>query len=283
LIDPIGTDDRAPGQEPASGHIPATRNAVVGVPVAEFRAALTMLTKLRISTASGERTGAAAYAVIGGLVGLLGLVPLVALGAAVPPIAAILAVAVIAVVSGVVHLDGLADTADALVALGPDGAERARQDPAIGVGGAVALGLVLGLEVASLAVLVSDASPLVAGVACVVAGGVSRGVPVVLVRLVPNRTQPGGLGAWFAARTTSSAAVAVAGSALILCLVGAFVVGTPAVAAAGAVGGIGGIAIGIGLVRPRGQLDGDLLGASVELSFALTVAVAATLLGGIGR
>lgn len=282
MIEPIRRDDDLPGPAPAPGDLPAAADGLATVAVAELRAALTMLTRLPLAPAAGERTGAGAYAVIGGLVGFLGLVPLVALGPAVPPIAAILAIAVIAVASGAVHLDGLADTADALVALGPDGAERARKDPAIGVGGAVALVLVLGLEVASLTVLAFDASPLLAGVACVVAGGVSRGVPVLVVRVVRQRAQPGGLGGWFAARTTNAAAIAVAGSAVTMCLVGAFALGAPAVAVAGAIGGLGGVAIGIGLVRIRGQLDGDLLGASVELSFALTV-VAAALVVGIDR
>lgn len=283
MIEPIGRDDDLPGPAPAPGDPAAAGDGLATVAVAELRAGLTMLTRLALGPAASERTGAAAYAVIGGLVGFLGLVPIVALGPAVPPIAAILAIAVIAVATGAVHLDGLADTADALVALGPDGAERARKDPAIGVGGAVALVLVLGLEVASLTVLAFDASPLVAGVACVVAGGVSRGVPVLLVRVVRQRAQPGGMGGWFAARTTDAAAVAVVGSAVTLCLVGAFALGAPAVAVAGAIGGLGGVAIGIGLVRIRGQLDGDLLGASVELSFALTVVVAAALVGGIDR
>jgi adenosylcobinamide-GDP ribazoletransferase len=281
VIEPIRRDDGVPGPGPAPGDPPVVQG-VFGVALAELGAALAMLTRLPVPPASGERTGAAAYAIVGGLVGLIGFVPLVALGTAVPPVAAILAIAAIAVVSGAVHLDGLADTADALVALGPDGAERARKDPAIGVGGAVALVLVLGLEAASLAVLAFDASPLVAGVTCVVAGGVSRGVPVVLARLVRQRAQPGGLGGWFAARTTNAAAIAVVGSAVTPCLAGAFVLGAPTVVVAGAIGGIGGVAIGIGLVRARGQLDGDLLGASVELSFVLTVVVAATLVGGIG-
>lgn len=283
MIEPIRDDDDRPGPAPVPGDPPASADGLVNVAVAELRAALTMLTRFPVAPATSERTGAAAYAVIGALIGLLGLVPLLTLGQAVPPIAAILAIAVIAVASGAVHLDGLADTADALVALGPDGSERARKDPAIGVGGAVALVLVLGLQVAALAVLAADASPLVAGVACVVAGGVSRGVPVLLVRVVGRQAQPGGLGGWFAARTTDAAAIVVVGSAATLCLASALVLGAPSVTVAGAVGGLGGVAIGLGLVRTRGQLDGDLFGASVELSFALTLAAAATLVGGIGR
>jgi len=280
VIEPIRHDDGVPAPAPAPGD-PAAESRF-GVAVGELLAALAMLTRLPVSPRSGERTGAAAYAIVGGLVGFLGLVPLVTLGTAVPPVAAILAIAAIAVASGAVHLDGLADTADALVALGPDGAERARQDPAIGVGGAVALVLVLGLETVSLTVLAFDASPLVAGVTCVVAGGVSRAVPVVLVRLVRQRARRGGLGGWFAARTTNPAAIAATGTAMTLFLAGTFVLGAPTVAVAGSIGGIGGVAIGIWLARTRGQLDGDLLGASVELSFVLTVSAAATLAGGVG-
>ena len=284
MIEPIRRDDGPPEppSSPEPGDPPLVGEGLASVAVAELRAALTMLTRLPSSPWAGDRTGAAAYVIVGGLVGAVGLVPLVVLGAAVPTVAAILAVAVIAVVSGVVHLDGLADTADALVALGPDGAERARKDPSIGVGGAVALVLVLGLDVTSLIVLAVDASPLAAGVACVVAGGLSRGIPVLLVRIVRQRAQPGGLGGWFADRTTNASAIVVAGSAAALCVAGALVLGTPALAGAGAVGAIGGLAIGIGLTRGRGQLDGDLLGASVELSFALTLVAAATLMGGIG-
>ncbi|MEX1170170.1 MAG: adenosylcobinamide-GDP ribazoletransferase, partial [Chloroflexota bacterium] len=198
-------------------------------------------------------------------------------------VAAILAIAGIVMVSGAVHLDGLADTADALVALGPDGAERARKDPAIGVGGAATLILVLGSEAASLALLAIDASPLAAGIACVAAGGVSRAVPVILVRVAHRNAQPIGLGGWFAARTTNVAASLVVASAAVLCLAGAFVLGSPTVIAAAGVGGIGGLTLGMGLVRTRGQLDGDLLGASVELSFVLTLVAAAAIVGGVGR
>jgi adenosylcobinamide-GDP ribazoletransferase len=249
---------------------------------AELLAALSMLTRLPVRDGSGERTGAAAYAIVGSLVGLVAFVPLVTLGAVIPPVAAGLAIASIAVVTGVIHLDGLADTADALVALGPDGAERARNDPAVGVGGVAALLVVLGLQATSLAILAIDASPMAAGLACVVAGGVSRGVPVVLVRLTQRRGQPGGLGGWFAARTTNTDAGIVVGSAVVLGLAGSWVLGRPAVLAAGGVGGIGGLALGMGLVRLRGQVDGDLLGASIELSFALTLVIAATLIGGFG-
>ena len=280
MIEPVSRDEDAPRR--TSRDRAAAGADGFGSPAAELRAALTMLTRLPVASGSEERTGAGAYSIVGALVGLVGLVPLVALGAAVPPVAAILAIGGITVVSGAVHLDGLADTADALVAAGPGGAERARKDPAVGVGGAATLILVLGIEAASLALLAIDASPLAAGIACVAAGAVSRGVPVILVRVARRRAPPDGLGGWFAARTTNVSVSLVVGSAAVLCLAGAFVLGSPAVLAAGGVGGIGGVTLGMGLVRTRGQLDGDLLGAGVELSFALTLVAAAAIVGGIG-
>ena len=102
MIEPIRRDDGVPGPAPGD---PPVAEGVFGVAVAELEAALAMLTRLPVSPPSGQRTGAAAYAIVGGLVGVLGLVPLVALGTAVPPVAAILAIAVIAVASGAVHLD----------------------------------------------------------------------------------------------------------------------------------------------------------------------------------
>ena len=106
---------------------------------------------------------------------------------------------------------------------------------------------------------------------------------MILVRVAQRRASPSGLGGWFAARTTNVAVSPVVGSAAILCLAGAFVLGSPVVLAAAGVGGIGGVILGMGLVRTRGQLDGDLLGAGVELSFALTLVAAAAIVGGIGR
>ena len=60
--------------------------------------------------------GAGAFGVVGAGIGLLAAVPLVLLGQPVPLVAAVLTEAVIVLVTGAVHLDGLADTADALAA-----------------------------------------------------------------------------------------------------------------------------------------------------------------------
>ncbi len=249
----------------------------VGSHAGELRAALTMLTRLPLAGQPGGGTGARAFGIVGALVGLAGFVPLVVLGAAVPPASAILAVAAMAILSGGIHLDGLADTADALVAVGPEAAERARKDPAVGVGGAATLILVIGLEVAPLTLLVTNPGPLFAGVACVVAGTASRIVPIVLVRLARSRVNAGGLGAWFAGRTTIADAAVAFATGLAVTIAAGLAIGAPALLVAGPVGAIGGVGLGLGLVRARRQLDGDVLGASVELAFAATVLAAAAL------
>lgn len=276
----------SPVPDPAESEIAADRAADTdgprGRPVADVRAALATLTRLPIDGVSGARSGASAFALVGAIVGLAGFLPLVALGASIPLVAAILAVAIIAVLTGAIHLDGLADTADALIASGPDGAERARKDPSVGVGGAVAIVLVLGLEASSLALLVVDAGPLAAGLACVLAATVSRAVPVVLGLIARRHARGSGLGGWFAARATIGAATVAIGSTVLLSLAAGLVLGSSALPTAGLVGGAGGVALGLGLVRLRGQLDGDLLGASIELSFALVLMAAAALVAGPG-
>ena len=238
-----------------------------------------MLTRLPVPGSLVPGAGARAFSAVGALIGLACFVPMVVVGSALPAAAAILAVAAIAILSGGVHLDGLADTADALAAVGPEAAERARKDPAVGAAGASALILVLGLEVASLAFLGSGPGPLVAGLTCVVAGAVSRAVPVVVVRLARSGASAAGLGAWFAERTTTAdAAVAGVISALVA-VACALVVHDWMPVGAGLAGGLGGVGLGLALVRVRGQLDGDLLGAATELTFAGTVLAAAALIG----
>jgi adenosylcobinamide-GDP ribazoletransferase len=282
MISPVrDSADDAPNDRSVSA---ATRDGVRSSVAAELRAAITMLTRIPVRGETGAGTGAAAFGVVGGLLGLVGMIPLIGLGGAAAPIAAILAVAVIAVVSGAVHLDGLADTADALMAVGPDGAERARTDPSIGVGGVVALILVLTADVTALALVAIEAGALVAGLVCVVACAVSRVVPVVLARRTRERANATGLGGWFAARVTTRSGWIAIGTALLVLLAAGLSFGGNAgltVAVAGGLGGLGGLVIGAGLVRARRQLDGDVLGATVELSFALTVIVAAVLIGSV--
>ena len=76
--------------------------------------------------------------------------------------------------SGGLHLDGLADTADALMAPDRMRAEAARKDPGVGSGGVVALVLVLAAQVAGLVSVMTIGGTAVAVVACIAAGAASR-------------------------------------------------------------------------------------------------------------
>jgi len=260
--------------------------------VGGFVAAVGFLTRLpigvRAGAAAASSTGAAAFGLVGGLVGAVMGLPMLLVGGLDPAIAAVVAIAAGAILTGAIHLDGLADTADALLVPDPARAEAARTDPATGPGGVVAIVLVLALDVAALASLAATAGPAAAAIACVAAGAVSRTVAVV-TGLARRSSATGRLGSWFAERLRPSDAVIAVASAAAIVTLGAILAGSVGGAAAGqsaAVGAVAGAAVGLGaawlIVARRGQLDGDGLGASVELSFA-AVMVATALVAAILR
>jgi adenosylcobinamide-GDP ribazoletransferase len=239
-----------------------------------FRAALALLTRLPVGASDEMASGAAAFPIVGALVGVAGLVPLV-LGVAEPVLASLLAIAAMTMLTGALHLDGLADTADALLAPDPTTAERARKDPAVGPGGAVALILVLGIEVAALASLVASSGALTAGAALVVAAIVARTLPVIAVVLARSRVEGGGFGGWFAARVGRADAAAAVIIAVLVTGGLALATRSVGVGLGGLVGAGAGLAIAGGIVRGRRQLDGDGMGAIIELTVAASLAVAA--------
>lgn len=251
--------------------------AIPGRIGAELRAALALLTRAPLDAKSVgdiDASGASVFGLVGALVGLAGAIPILVLGAAEPLLGAIAAVSVMAVVSGALHLDGLADTADALLAVDRDRAEAARKDPAIGSGGAVALGLVLAGQVAALSSL-AIAGPGIAAAACVAGAATSRMAPVVLSWLARRRAADRGLGAWFAARV-GIADVAIALATVIgVVAVTTVVAGSPAPAIGSTAGIVSGVVAGFAIVAMRGQLDGDTLGATVELTLVATLAACA--------
>jgi adenosylcobinamide-GDP ribazoletransferase len=256
----------------------AVRARATGMPgrvVAEVRAAVALLTRLPMRTAGVDATGAPAFALVGAGIGVLGAVPFVALGPSEPLLASVAAIAVMALASGALHLDGLADTADALLATDGARAEQARKDPAIGPGGAVALVLVLAAQVAALSSLTA-AGPVLGAAACVVAGTVSRAVPVVLSRLVTSRRpRAGGLGGWFIDRVGTLDAVAAVVTGVAVVALAAVVAGSAIPAVGAGAGLVAGLLAGTAIAAGRGQLDGDGLGASVELTLAATLAACA--------
>lgn len=250
--------------------------------IVESRAAIGLLTRIPVARRTVDRPGAAAFGAVGAGIAAIAAVPLLALAgpAGEPLLAATAAVAVIVVLTGAMHLDGLADTADALLARDRIAAERARKDPAVGPGGVVAVVLVVAGEVAALASIASTGGPATAAWALVAAAGVARSVPVFLALAVgPVDGSAGaygsdGLGAWFASHVAIvDAAIAIVTVAVLVGIVA--VAATPVIAAATFVGGATGLALSRAVLALRGGLDGDGFGASVELTFVAIVATVA--------
>ena len=203
--------------------------------------------------------------------------PLVLLGLVGEPVlGAIAAVATMAVISGGLHLDGLADTADALIATTPAAAERAREDPAVGPGGVAAILIVLASQVAALASVGASSGP-TAAAAILVVGRVRLALAAARGGRAPAAAHRAGWpGAWFAARVSVWDVVVGGASAVVVAGVAAALAG-PAVAIAAIVGVVAAI-VGVGLVvRARGQLDGDGLGACVEIGLTATVVAMAVI------
>ena len=242
------------------------------------RSAVALLTRFPVATADTDAPGAAAFGLVGAIVGVAGAIPLAALAgpADEPWLAAVAALGVMAVVTGALHLDGLADTADALVARDPAAAERARKDPTLGVGGVLALVLVVAAQVAALVSLASSVGGERAGAVLVAVVAMSRVVPVLAAfastRLA--RSVDATLGSWFADRVSAVDAIVAAASAVGV-VIALTVVAGEVVAGAG-VGALvlGGVA-GAALVALRRGLDGDGMGAIVELSVVAGLSTAA--------
>jgi adenosylcobinamide-GDP ribazoletransferase len=243
--------------------------------VDESRAAVGFLTRIPLGRRVLDRPGAAAFGIVGAVLAAIATLPYLALAglAQEPLLGAVAAVSVVTVLSGAMHLDGLADTADALLARDPTAAERARKDPAVGPGGLGAVVLVLLAEVAALASIA--ASDVALGAWTLVAAvGVARVAPLILVLSSRKEPRPDGIGAWFA-RNLSDAdvtiAVATAGALVTMLALAT----SPLHARAALVGSAVGLAMGWLVADRRGGPDGDSLGASVELTFAaILVAVA---------
>ena len=240
-----------------------------------LRAAFALLTRLPVHPGDEMESGAAAFPIVGVLVGVVGAVPILLGGGVEPVVASLLAIVAMTVLTGALHLDGLADTADALLAPDPTTAERARKDPSVGPGGAVALILVLGIEVAGLAGIVASAGAPIAAAALVMAAVVGRTLPVVVVVLAGDRAERGGFGGWFAARVGPVDAVVAVVLAVLVTALLVLVTASPVVAIGGLIGAGAGLVIAGAIVSARRQLDGDGMGAIIELTVAASLAAAA--------
>jgi adenosylcobinamide-GDP ribazoletransferase len=254
-------------------------------PVRELRAATVLLTRLPVRAPTDGRSGSAAFSAVGAALGLLAGIPALVFGGAAPLLAAMLALAVLEVASGTLHLDGLADTADALAAPDAVRAEAARKDPRVGSAGVAAIVLVLGSAAGALAAI----PPWAAIVALIVAGAASRAVPALaaplLARPATGATEPAGFGAWFARRAGPGGALAAlltvalvaAGAGAALAASGRLAYpGAVLVPGAGAIAGLmAGLLCAAGLRRRFGMLAGDFHGASVEVALVVVLAVEA--------
>jgi adenosylcobinamide-GDP ribazoletransferase len=260
----------------------ASRRAVVDGRAAEHSAqrdiprgllaASAVLTRIPVQGA-GDLTGGWAFGIVGATVGVVAAVPLIALASLGAAISAIVTLGVIVVVSGALHLDGLADTADALAAATPDAAERARSDPRSGPAGVVALVIVLGLEWALVTALLERDGSIGAAAALVAALAVSRSIAPLSAVFFGSGGRPG-FGRWFAGGTTAADGLVAAATALGLAGLMGLAAARPTVPIAAAVGLLIGVGVAAAVRRVRHGLDGDGFGAIVELTFATTLVAA---------
>lgn len=179
---------------------------------------------------------------------------------ALPPLpAALLALAVLTLATGALHEDGLADTLDALGARGDAGRRLAiLQDSRIGTFGATALFFSFAGRAAALGAI---GAPGAVAKAWILAGALSRTVPLLQVLLLPP-ARPGGLGALLAPphRPAHALAWAIAlGTALLLAPPG----GSFAAPGLALLAGLGAVAVSR---RAFGGYTGDTLGAAAALT-----------------
>src|SRR5436190_2134265 len=149
----------------------------------------------------GAGIGAAVGGTVYGLAQVLPALPAAALG-----------IAVGVVLTGALHLDGLADTADALGGMTRDRALEIMRDHRIGAYGAIALMLDLLVKTTALAGLANGGHVVRSALA---AGALSRAVPVVLGRSLRS-VREDGAGAAFRVSTTAACLAALIGGALAL-------------------------------------------------------------------
>jgi adenosylcobinamide-GDP ribazoletransferase len=181
--------------------------------------------------------------------------------------AAGIALGVGVLLTGALHLDGLADTADALGARTRDRALEIMRDHAIGAYGATAIALDLVVKASALAVLAEGRGVIVYAIA---AGSLSRAVPVLLGLALPSVRQDGAGAAFRVARAAALVAALISigvalttggrhGAVLIAVAVGVTVI------------------LGAWYRRWLGGGTGDTLGAAAELAETAVLVAAAAL------
>jgi adenosylcobinamide-GDP ribazoletransferase len=231
---------------------------------------IALLTRIPVGRSVGA-ADAARGAVLFPLVGA-------AIGAAVggtalllePTLPALLAAAVAVVVelalTGALHLDGLADTADALGGRTRKDALEIMRDPRLGTFGAAAIVLDLLVRTAAIAALLERGGLPVSAVA---AGALGRSAILPLAVGLAYARPGGGL----SERISAPAAFAGIGLAAALSIALAGWIGAAMLGAAG----LGTVALGAAYRTRFGGVTGDTLGAAVEVSTTLALLVSVAL------
>lgn len=243
-----------------------------------FLAAVQFLTRIPVTLrhADDRTIGAsrAFFPLVGGLIGafLAGL-DILLRRAGIPALpASALEVAVLAAVTGGLHLDGLADTADALMS-GSDreGMLRIMRDPHTGAMGTISVVLLLLLKVVFLSAIDGRARCTALILMC----ALGRWSMAYAIQISPYARPNGKARSYFAAPTPG--VTACAGSiALSLSLVAAGIPGAALCAAATAVGHLITRTFG----RILGGSTGDTLGATdelIETAVVVTIGIALSL------
>ncbi|MGW4366940.1 adenosylcobinamide-GDP ribazoletransferase [Nocardia takedensis] len=238
-----------------------------------LRLALSWLTVLPVRGPDAvDRTAAGRAIAVAPLVGVLlggaaaSLARLADGAGASPAITGLLVVAACALLTRGMHLDGLADTADGLGSYGPP--ERAREimkSGSAGPFGVAAIVLVLGLQAAAFAALAEHRQWFALG-ATVATGRV-------VVVLACRRGVSAAPGTGFGALVAGTQPVLL-GAGWALTAVAAAVFATPDRPWLGPLTVVAAVVVTVALVRHTvrrfGGLTGDVLGAAVEISVAIT-------------
>jgi adenosylcobinamide-GDP ribazoletransferase len=172
--------------------------------------------------------------------------------------AAVLIVAAWALATGAIHLDGLADSADALGAGTRERSLAIMRDPRVGSFGVLALVLVVVLKIALVAAVLARGHNLwllaIPAVARAAASGLSATLPYA-------RADGTGAALVSAGRRAERLAIALA-TAIVVALACARLRGLLAIAAVALVA----LAVGLLAKRRIGGVTGDVLGAAIELA-----------------
>ena len=234
----------------------------VGDVIADGRAATAFLTRLPVyrDARGGSLDGVALWfpAVGWGIGATTGAMAMAVGSRAGWTVGAAVATAFGVVLTGALHIDGLADTADALGAATREDALTMMRDSRIGAYGAVAIAVSLLLRVSTIGRLAGASQWL----EIAATGGLGRAAPIVASGWLGYARPGGGAGLLLAGKHPRARAGLVAATAIALACISAGFTGAEAALCAATVCGV----CMWRLRRWLGGLTGDAAGAIVELT-----------------